>query len=131
MKLRIKGNSLRLRLGRSEVRRLATEGIVEELTMFGPGNQLSYALVSSADESRITATFVGSRIIICAPANVVAQWAVTDQVGMRAVQDAGKRDLEILIEKDFECMETAEGESQEDSFPRAELSTGACPTPFN
>jgi hypothetical protein len=131
MKLRIKGNSLRLRLGRSEVHRLATEGVVEEVTTFGPGNQLSYALLTSADEKRITATFVGPRIIICAPANVVDQWALTDEVGIRAVQQSGDKELDILIEKDFECLEAPEGESQEDAFARAELGAGACPTPFN
>ena len=131
MKLRIKGNCIRLRLGRSEVRRLATDGVVEEVTSFAPGNQLSYALLASADETEISGTFVGQRIIICAPANIVERWAVTDQVGMRAVQQIGEKKLEILIEKDFERVEASETESEQDAFSRAEFGADACPTPFS
>jgi hypothetical protein len=131
MKLRIKGNSIRLRLGRSEVRRLATEGVVEEVTLFGPDNHLSYALIASPDETKIIATFVGPRIIICLPANIVDQWAISDQIGIRTVQQNGSEKLDILIEKDFECIEAPFGESQADAFSRSQLGAGACPTPFN
>jgi hypothetical protein len=100
------------------------------VTTFGPGNQLSYAILASADETKITATFVGPRIIICLPTNIVHQWAITDQVGIQAVQQSSGNELDILVEKDLDCVEAAQGESQEDAFSREEFGAHACPTTF-
>ena len=46
MKLRIRGNSIRLRLTQSEVRRLAEVGSVEEWTDFGGGRVRGLAIAS-------------------------------------------------------------------------------------
>jgi hypothetical protein len=46
MKLRLQGNSVRLRLTRSEVERLRDTGIVEESVDFGGGEVLAYRLQS-------------------------------------------------------------------------------------
>src|SRR5436305_10043481 len=119
MKLRIKGNSIRLRLGQSEVRRLAIEGTVEDLTVFGPGTQqrFGYALCASSDQADVSATFSDRRIVVRVPADDVRQWLRTDQVGIHAVQRTEEGDLSILIEKDFECIDAPPDESQEDAFP--------------
>lgn len=120
MKLRIKGNSIRLRLGQSEVLRLARDGSIEESTAFGPFKQqaFTYALSVSPSERPIDASFVNGRIEIRVPRSVVDQWAATDQVVIEAVQRAGVGgELRILIEKDFACIDGASTESQADSFP--------------
>ena len=44
MKLRLQGNSVRLRLTRSEVERLRETGLVEESVDFGAGAALAYRL---------------------------------------------------------------------------------------
>ena len=44
MKLRIRGNSARLRLTKTEVKHLAEKGLVEEKTDFGNGQTLVYAI---------------------------------------------------------------------------------------
>jgi hypothetical protein len=46
MKLRLQGNSVRLRLTRSEVERLRETGLVEESIEFGSGESLVYRLQS-------------------------------------------------------------------------------------
>jgi hypothetical protein len=46
MKLRLQGNSVRLRLTRSEVERLREIGRVEESVDFGAGEVLAYRLQS-------------------------------------------------------------------------------------
>src|SRR6266550_2291497 len=120
MKLRIKGNSIRLRLGQSEVTRLAIDGRVEEFTAFGPSikQRFGYALCASPGEHDVSAGFEDRHMIIRAPANVIHQWVTTDQVSIHAIQrSGGDGELRILIEKDFECIEAASGESQEDAFP--------------
>ena len=128
MKLRIKGNSIRLRLGRSEVRRLASEGVVAEFTDFGDSNgqRFGYALHVVFDESAVSARFADGRMIVRVPAGVVRQWAEADQIGIRAVQrTTDGSELRILIEKDLECIEPAVDESQEDAFPNPQLSACA------
>src|SRR5258708_30421446 len=129
MKLRIKGNSIRLRLGQSEVQRLATDGMVEESTVFGPAEEerLGYAVYASAESCDISASFADRRIVIRVPLNAIHRWVTTDQVGIHAIQrTGGDKELQILIEKDFQCIDIVPSESQEDAFPNPNAG-GACP----
>jgi hypothetical protein len=116
VKLRIRGNSIRLRLRQGEVRRLETEGLVEERTDFGGGNYLIYALVA-ADVPAVAATFDGGRVVVRLPRDVAARWASTDAVGIEGSQPAGAGPLKILVEKDFECIDAPADEPQDDAFP--------------
>jgi hypothetical protein len=130
MKLRIRGNSIRLRLGRSEARRLADEGIVEESTVFGPSRaeRFTYAIVATSEPSVVSASFADGRIEIRVPSEMVHQWTSTDQVGMDAHQSTADEDgLRILIEKDFECVDAPNGQSREDAFPNPQLETARRP----
>jgi hypothetical protein len=120
MKLRIKGNSIRFRLGQSEVQRLSNDGTVEEFTTFGPSQQFrfAYEICVCPIAPNVTASFANQRITVRVPDDLVEQWATTDQVGISAVQRVGDHDeLRILIEKDFECLEASGTEPQEDAFP--------------
>jgi hypothetical protein len=47
VKLRIQGNSLRLRLNRSDVEQFRETGILTESLRFGSGAQLTYTLETS------------------------------------------------------------------------------------
>jgi hypothetical protein len=129
MKLRVKGNSIRLRLGQSEVQRLAITGEVEESTPFGPSKEqhFRYALRACPENQGISASFVDGRMVIRVPKSVIHEWAAMDLVSIHALQHTGDQDeLRILIEKDFECIDAASAESQEDAFPNPHPS-GACP----
>ncbi len=129
MKLRIRGNSIRLRLRQSEVRRLAVEGAIEETTNFGPSaeQRLEYAIRVAPDGRDVDATLVWGRLLVRIPHMVLHEWASTEQVGIEAVQRfRGAEELRILVEKDFECIEAPAGESQEDAFPRP-LGEITCP----
>ena len=119
MKLRVRADSIRLRLGQAEVRRLADEGIVEEQTHFAPGaSPFVCALHARDDAAGIGASFDRSRLVVTVPRPLARQWAATDQVGLEASQPAGDgRTLRILIEKDFECLDGPPGENQADAFP--------------
>jgi hypothetical protein len=128
VKLRIKGNSIRLRLGRSEVLRLATDGMVEESTDFGPvgGQRFGYALRATLGEPCVIARFAEGRVVVTVPAGAVHQWAWTPEVSIRAVQRTWDgTELVILIEKDLECLDAPNDEPQEDAFPHPGL-RGAC-----
>jgi hypothetical protein len=120
MKLRMLGDTVRLRLSKSEVEQMRARGRVEEVVHFGaqPDDQLRYALVSDADARAMFARFSGGVITVYVPTAQVRQWASTDQVGLRVVQSIdGGRTLEILVEKDFRCLEPRPGEEAYDGFP--------------
>ena len=130
MKLRIKGNSIRLRLGRSEVVALAESGLVEESTHFDPLGQtrLVYRLVASPQATAITASFESNTLTVEIPGDQARSWALGGEIGLEARQalEPGES-LRILIEKDLECIDAPPDESQADAFPRASHGS-ACTT---
>ncbi|MDB5325402.1 MAG: hypothetical protein JWM57_971 [Phycisphaerales bacterium] len=117
MKIRIRGQSLRFRLGQSEVQALANGQAVEESIVLVRGVTHSYAIRPAAVDS-IGLTVDGTTVIVALPKRDIAGWAETDAVGLRAELDiADKTSLRVLIEKDFACIENESGEPQEDAFP--------------
>jgi hypothetical protein len=119
MKLRIRADSLRLRLKRGEVDKLASgTGIVEQ-THF-PNSMLTIRL-DVAENNDISASFDNEGINVKVPRTKVLDWAGTDQVSLYAEQqlpDSGS--LSLLIEKDFTCLEPGhhrDCEDDEDTFP--------------
>jgi len=127
MKLRIRGDSLRLRLKRGEVDLLAAGKSIVEETHF-PGAVLRYRL-DVADEEAMQAHLENSSLTIRLPASQVSAWAATDEVSMLAEQDLpGGGKLTLLIEKDFSCLEPGhhrECEDDEDTFPHPSQSSAA------
>ena len=115
MKLRIRGDSIRLRLTQGEVAALAEGGIVEESTGFGEA-RFSYAITFGG--ASLAAKLAGPRIEVSLPADVGRAWAAGDTVGIEGVQPAGEgRTLRILVEKDFACLTTRPHEDDADAFP--------------
>jgi hypothetical protein len=59
MKLRIKGNSMRLRVSPSEMKRLLSDGRIEEIIRFGsePDAKLTYALEQAASNEQIAVRY--------------------------------------------------------------------------
>lgn len=118
MKLRIKGNSLRLRLTRPEVMRLHDDGLVEESADFGSGVTLTYRLQSVASPGSVHAEFNQATVSIMIPSETAQAWAVSDEIGVYAQAGA----LQISIEKDFRRLTRSGVEEDLDAFPHpAEL----------
>jgi hypothetical protein len=119
MKLRIRGNSLRLRLKRGEVDRLAAGNKLVEETEF-PGTVFSYSLELSDNED-MAASFDNGRIEISMPREIIPEWADTDLVTLYSEQELpGESKLEILVEKDFSCLEPGHHrncEDDQDTYP--------------
>ncbi|MDQ3711014.1 MAG: hypothetical protein M3388_02150 [Acidobacteriota bacterium] len=119
MKLRIRGNSLRLRLTKSEVAEIDAGGAVEEAVEFGgePPQRLIYALAATDDLENPTAVFDAGRITVFIPKAQAGEWSRTNQIGIEAEKPlGGGRSLRILIEKDFACLEPRAGEEDADTF---------------
>jgi uncharacterized protein DUF7009 len=120
MKLRIRGNSVRLRLGQSEVRYLAESGALDESIQFDiAGNQrLEYGLEVATGASEVSASFEAGKLLVRLPSDLVRRWAASDLVTIEALQViAGGGSLKILVEKDFECIDGPPDEPQDDAFP--------------
>jgi hypothetical protein len=121
MKLRLKGNSIRLRLTQGEVARLAETGAVEERVEFGnSGRTFVYAVEATGDGKEVAAEFVADRIRVVIPAAAAREWAQSDEVGLYATPDG----LSISVEKDFACVKPRAGEDESDMFPHPD--PGAC-----
>jgi hypothetical protein len=116
MKLRIKGDSLRLRLGPSEIRRLLESGRIEETIHFGPGTALTYALELAGSGDPPTLRYEPMRIAVLVSRELAHAWADSGQIGIEGAVDVGSGSLELLIEKDFACIDR-DGNENADTFP--------------
>ena len=121
MKLRIKGNIIRLRLTQSEVATVGAGGRVQELTLFGPQAQFCYAL-EAVDTSHVEADYTNNTITVRVPRTMANDWASTDLVGLSAEQKIAENvSLQLIIEKDFACLNPR---SEEDADTFAHPLTG-------
>ena len=127
MKLRIRDNSIRLRLTRGEVDTLRDKGMVEACTDFPSGRTLRYLVESSPASVNPAAFFSENEITIRLPETTVLAWASTEQVSIQGEQmlDEGGT-LKILVEKDFVCLTGRDDEDESDMYPHPEADSGTC-----
>ena len=115
MKLRILENAIRLGLDRSEVDDIAAGQALVASTHFPDGQVFGYQLAASADATE--AVFDGSVIMLRIAQAALLSWAADEhQVGIRESLPTAEGKLELLIEKDFECLEPRIGEDQSNRF---------------
>lgn len=115
MKLRIKGNSIRMRLTRSEVKALAESGIMKEETCF-PQGLFHYEVRSRHDIDALQAILEPGMIILEVPHAFSAIWHENDSVGLQASQSLpGGKALKLVLEKDFVCLDDTD-EDQSDNY---------------
>lgn len=120
MKLRILGDTLRVRLAQAEVVRLRQVGQVDQSIHFGaePEAAMRYVVKTQPDATTITASLEQRSIVVRIPESVAASWADSTEVSLRASQTIdAQRSLSILIEKDFKCLVPRTGEEDSDGFP--------------
>ena len=125
MKLRIKGNTLRIRVSRSEVARLLAGDRLEETIHFSsaPVAKFTYALQQGQSLSRPTVQYTENRVAILIPAEEAKTWGTTDQVGIFENISLGNLgSLGLLIEKDFACLDQS-AEENEDAYPNPKAGT--------
>lgn len=118
MKLRIRGNSVRLRLTRDETARLAETGLVEETVEFPSSRRFVYALETDEKAALVSADFEADRLCVRLPAREAERWINSAQTGIAADAPGGPdRRLKILVEKDFACLKRRAGDEDRDAFP--------------
>lgn len=106
MKIRIKGNSIRYRLTKTDIAHFKTAGFIEERTEFLNGPSFLYRLESKAGIQSMEALFSGNTICIFVPERIAATWTSTKVVGFDSTMNIGDgKELLLLIEKDFVCLD--------------------------
>lgn len=117
MKLRIKGNSMRLRVSPTEMKRLLSAGRIEEVIHFGtePDAKLTYALEQAASHEEIAVRYRSQEVTVLLSIEKAQSWAQGTEVGIYGTVSVASGQLELVIEKDFACLDRREG--NEDTFP--------------
>ena len=110
MKLRIKSNSLRYRLTRSDVDKLSREGYLEDQINFA-GTPLIYA-IQLTDGQELTSSYIDNKITMCMSRKMIVELTDSDRVGFKNNNSR----LELLVEKDFTCLDNVD-EDQSDNYP--------------
>jgi hypothetical protein len=117
MKLRIRGNSIRLRLLRGEVTEFGEKGSVRETINFG-ASRLTYVLKNSAQASKLSAKFNENEIVVSVPIETALEWTETDLITLKGEQEIANGEvLKILVEKDFVCLDRPNDEDNRDAYP--------------
>jgi hypothetical protein len=121
MKLRLKDNSIRLRLSQRDVDNLAAKGSVEEQLKFSKDTALFYRLIAKEDVQSLTVSYAENAINIYIPKDFVNGWPKNNVVGTSAQhRTADGTEIFILIEKDFKCLDNIE-EDQSDNYANPKL----------
>lgn len=124
MKIRIKGNSIRYRLTKTEIANFGKNGYLEERTVFPGGAAFHYRLEKKTEAETLLADFSANTITIFVPDHVAEEWTNTETVGYNhtlPLSDA--KELFLLIEKDFVCLDHT-FEDQSDNYPNPNKTCG-------
>lgn len=123
MKLRIRGNSVRLRIQRAELETLREHGrVIEELACGpDPGSVFRYTL-ERAETGDIEISFRDGRLRVTLPPGHIDALARGDREGwQRDVPTPNGGRVRVTVEKDYPCGIPRPGEDDQDTFPPATL----------
>jgi hypothetical protein len=118
MKLRLFDSSLRLRLTPAEVTQLADCGLVSGETSFSAASSLHYRLRTNSSATSVVASFDSTTVTVDIPIALASAWTKGSEVGLSVTQEIGHSGkLKILIEKDFDCIDSSKNEPGIEFYP--------------
>jgi hypothetical protein len=101
MKLRIHGDSMRVRATHAEVLELAARGTVESKVHLSAERALVYRL-SVTQQAAMGVRFIDDVIDIQLPEDAAREWCRSDLVSLKGTQSFAGAELRIVVEKDFD-----------------------------
>lgn len=119
MKLRIKGNSIRLRVSPSDLTALTENGKIKSEIHFAdsPAAMWSYGIAQHSAPAGPSIEFASNGVTVSVAAEEVKRWANSEDVGIFFSQNIGLQGtLDVLLEKDFACLDRSDGDNC-DTFP--------------
>ena len=127
MKLRIRGNSVRLRLDQRDLNQLLISGRIEEGIRFGEDamRYFSYALeIDDVGGHSPQIDYHSGHFVVRLSRRSADAWKNSEQVGFDVLQSVEGAEIRLLVEKDFACLDRPAGEEMDDAFafpnPQAE-----------
>jgi len=114
MKLKLHGNSIRLRLNRREVAHFAETGKLEEVFEHGPGpgKRLAYG-IEARNIGQIGVRVDAAGIFVVLPLAVASDWTGSERVGVSGEADVSEgRHVSILVEKEFRRLHGASNDPE-------------------
>ena len=115
MKLRIKGNTVRLRLSKPEVELLSAQGMIKEQTNFG-NTSFMYSIQKEVNGNQLRADFKNDALTVYMPESLLTGWSTNNTIGFDNKQPGDPiPGLYILVEKDFKCIDNST-EDQRDNY---------------
>ena len=123
MKLRLLENSIRMRLTRDEVDTLVTKAEVMSWTLFPKNNKLGFGIILT--DGPVGVDFEDGQLTLAAPRLELEDWSNSEKVGFNwtIALENGKSTLEILLEKDFQCLTDRPGEDESKMYPNPNRAT--------
>lgn len=116
MKIRIRGNSVRFRLTKTEVDYFCAHGNYEQKTEFGL-QTFGYRLLEKEGLEHLDAEFKDGVVTMYLPASEREKWGENNRVGFdHTLKLPSGNELYLLLEKDFACLDET-GEDQSDNYP--------------
>jgi hypothetical protein len=116
MKIRIKDNTIRLRLTKTDVSQLKENGLITCKTVITPEQVFQYTLKVDATIQSFSASFESNTMTISLSESQAHILTDTDDITIKGSQKNGEDgDLFILIEKDLQCLDESD-EDQSDMY---------------
>ena len=129
MKLRLLGNSLRLRIQQAELAALHQGKTVQEVVQFGPNpdDHFMYSLSVSDNAEGLDTRYEPGHIAVLIPQHIITDMVETERVGIKGNKKLNDQtDLTILIEKDFKCLTVREEDKDAFPHPDPDASHSSC-----
>jgi hypothetical protein len=107
MKLRIKGNSIRLRVSQTDLAILLREGRIAETIRFAstPDATLTYALEMREAGDAIGMEYQDRTVALVVSRGAARRWAASNDVGIYGDAETTDGSVALLVEKDFACLD--------------------------
>lgn len=118
MKMRLRANSIRLRLQRDEVKQLYDTGLVEEILQTGEALGGDFRYLLETKESNEPSLRVEPRLLnIRIPATWAKEMHTSAKVGYTAtISTPEEVCIKLVVEKDFKCLVERPGEDESNAY---------------
>jgi len=120
MKIRINGDSVRIRLSQSEINTFVHRGEMVSSCRFM--NDTLFYKLKHGNYAKLSADFSQNTIAVYIPDEWILNWDKDDRVGFEGKEDNG---LYILIEKDYQCLNPRLNEDESDLFSNPQSSVSS------
>jgi hypothetical protein len=119
MKLRIRNNSIRVRLDRTDLAELLERGLVRGALRFGPGSThtFTYAvMIGSAPPAHPRADYSAGLLVITIHPVTAQLWAAGTRIGFDEEQAVEGGTVRVILEKDFTNPDRLTEDAAEDTW---------------